>query len=394
MSPSTRTASGLDLQRVAREWPSNADGSIYFNTGSCGVKPRSVVEAVQRGWESLNYNPTLFTFFGESVVDNARSAAATLFSIPFENLLLTQNTVQGLQLILESFLLNPGDELITTDHEHGSFNAQVRYLEETRGIVVRRVSVDPLAGSAALCQAVVNQLTAKTKLVEVSEIDCYSGWKPRLLDLAAELAARNVPFLVDGAHSPGQVPCSAGQYPLWVGSGHKWLGGPNGTGFLYAAPNMVPLLKPSWIADRYYSEEPISPLHRLEYQGTTDVTRWLGLAAALNLQLELGPEKIFARQIELREYFLSRFDQIPGASIQSPDVAGEITALLTLTWEPKFVPVPHLRDHLWDQYKIWLQPDYLYGNSGHGLRLSFHISISESQIDRLVDSLIAVFGRR
>jgi selenocysteine lyase/cysteine desulfurase len=195
-----------------------------------------------------------------------------------------------------------------------------------------------------------------------------------------------VPLLVDGAHAPGQGLCRPGRYPLWVGSGHKWLGGPNGTGFVYARPELVSRLEPVWLGDRFYNYSD-SEILRFEYQGTADVARWLGLASACQVSLALGPEKIAERQACLVDYLRRRLIDLPAHEIRTPAVASEASGMLTATWSPQHVAVPDLREALWQRYRVWIQPDFFYGQPGHGMRISCHPANTYQDIDRLIEAL-------
>ena len=64
----------LNTKLIAHELPAVADGSIYLNTGSCGRKPVSVLQAIERGWNEFNYNPTIETFIDQSSWHEARQA--------------------------------------------------------------------------------------------------------------------------------------------------------------------------------------------------------------------------------------------------------------------------------------------------------------------------------
>lgn len=390
MNERTPTAQALDYQLIRREWQPPSDGSVYLNTGSCGRKPASVLQAVRDGSEQLNNNPTRVTFFSDEWWQEARVSIAAVLGVEADSVLLTQNTTQGLHLVLNSFLRHAGDEFVTTTHEHGSLRTIARHLSETRGITVRQHATEPLAGSGELCRGLLALVTDKTRLVAVSEIDCLSGWRPDLSRLAGELASRNIPLLVDGAHAPGQGPCRAGDYPLWVGSGHKWLCAPNGTGMVHVRRQWLEHLQPVWLGDRYYNEFS-NPLLRFEFPGTCDVVRWLGLAAAGRLALLLGQEKIAARQRELTDYLRKRMQTLPATVTRTPDVDGERSGMVVFTWAAKQLRVNHLRDWLWEQHQIWTQPDFCYGEPGHGLRISCHISNTEGEIDQLVEALAGAF---
>lgn len=308
----------IDRDLISQEWPREDRDGIYFNNGSCGVKPRCVLSAIENALARQNRNPTLFTFLDEGPIEEARSTAAQLLSVEARNLILTQNSTFGLQLVMQSFLLKPGDELVVTDHEHGCVRALCQHLEQSRGIVVRRASVEPLDGSDSMTDAILSLVGTRTKLVEVSEIDCYTGWRPDLAKLETELRRAGVPLLVDGAHVPGQGPCDPARYPLWVGSGHKWLGGPNSTGFLHASAEYAERLLPVCVGDRFFLPEQEGKLTRFEWQGTADATRWIGLNAALQLQLRLGQEHVAARQKELVAYLRDALTSItPKASFRT-----------------------------------------------------------------------------
>jgi selenocysteine lyase/cysteine desulfurase len=386
------SATGLDFDRVKKEFPKE-EGCLYLNTGSCGRKPQSVLNALSQGWNDLNVNPTITTFIDESSMTEARESAARLFDVSARQLLLVQNTTQGLHLLMQSFLLNSGDELVTTDSEHGSVNVIAQFLAETRGIVVHKVHIDPIEGLDLFNSKLIEKLNRQTKLVLVSEISSYTGWRPDLQVLERTTKEMGIPLLVDGAHAGGQIICRPGQYRLWVGSGHKWLGGPNGTGFVYVAPDLVPILRPVWLGDEYFKlkDADINNLNRFESQGTTDVVRWRGLTAAINLQLAFGPEEIYQRELVLASYLRSAAAKLK-PTFRTPDHAPN-NGMLVMHWTASQLPVPHLRDHLWQSHKIWVQPDFMNVNPGLGVRVSCHYSLSEKELDRFVDTLEGILIR-
>src|SRR5580704_17383316 len=105
----------LDLEAVELEFPRNKQ-TVYLNTGTTGRKPVSVLSSIMDGWQHLNDNPTLTTFLDPAPLENARAAVAGLHKVPERSILLIPNPSQGLHLLMQSFLRNPGDELVTTTH--------------------------------------------------------------------------------------------------------------------------------------------------------------------------------------------------------------------------------------------------------------------------------------
>ncbi len=382
--------------------PKAKDGSIYLNAGSCGRKPKQVEEAVRTGWQKLNYNPTLFTYGDAPILGSVRASAAALLKVPAHSLVLVNNTSHGLQTVIQSFLGKTGDHVVYCSYEHGSTKAMVRYLQETQGITTSEYKVGQNDDSIALCQGILQLVTAQTKLVVMSEIFSCTGWRPQLDSLIATLKDKDIPLLVDGSHAPGQIVCQPSKYPLWVGAGHKWLGGPNSTGFLYMAPHLVNQLKPVILGDRYFNKYE-NPLHRLEWAGTSDITRWLGLEAACGLQLELGCEAIAKRHIELQKYLRTKLESLtdrnsassplPKCEILTPNRSGEFAGMLTL-WLPD-VPLTaeEFTLKMWEERKIYIAPIPVPGflpseRNGITVRASCHMSTGEGEIDALLEALV------
>lgn len=385
----------LDSTLVAREFPrlppAQAD-CVYLNTGSNGRKPQSVLAAISDGWKKLNVNPTITTFLDEEPHNSARLALAALLSTAPERLILTRNSTEGLQLIMHSFLVSAGDELVTTNSEHGSVKSLARFLGETRGVVTKIADACPHKGSEALCRALLALVGEHTRLIVVSQISSYTGWKPDLKLLHEEAARLGVPVLIDGAHSLGQTigPEVIGDTKLWVGSCHKWLGAPNGTGVAYVAPDMVQHLRPFAMGDYYYDyfEKDPADLRRFESSGTADIVRWWGLVRACELQKELGVNETVAKQLALARYVREGLGElrpqfrVPGAALDAKEACG----LVTCYWPAEKLKTGDLRQSLWQNHKIWVQPDFL-GIAGNGLRVACHYATGREEIDYLLEAL-------
>ena len=135
--------------------------SIYLNSGCCGRKPVAVLAAISRAHERLNNNPCHLTFNDQSPIEQCRAALARLLAVDAANLFLALSTTNALQILMQSFLLERGDEFIMTGQEHGSMRTIARYLSESRGIIVKVAAIDGeadpqnverSAASTALCQ--------------------------------------------------------------------------------------------------------------------------------------------------------------------------------------------------------------------------------------------------
>jgi selenocysteine lyase/cysteine desulfurase len=269
----------------------------------------------------------------------------------------------------------------------------IRHLEETRGIISRTYNVEADAASDQFCLNILSSISERTKLVVLSEIDCFTGWKPDLNTLVESLALLDVPLLVDGAHSPGHIIARPDRYPMWVGSGHKWLGGPNGTGFAYVARDLIPRLEPVWLGDGFFTkkDDEVYDITRFECKGTSDVVRWKGLAAALDLHLQLDAPAVLEYQRSLVDYLRNRLKETFEVAFRTPPfsdhAAEEHVGLLTFLFPAENLETQDLRASLWDAHKIWTQPDFLNECPGNGVRVSCHYSVEEEDLERLIKAL-------
>jgi selenocysteine lyase/cysteine desulfurase len=181
---------------------------------------------------------------------------------------------------------------------------------------------------------------------------------------------------------------------MWVGSGHKWLGGPNGTGFTYVSHDLIPLLEPVWLGDQFYEkrDQEIYDISRFECRGTSDVCQWFGLSAAMELYASLNSDQVRRFQRSLVDLLRNKLtERLPAVEFRTPspeDVPPEeCTAILTFYFPSDKVKVKDLRAALWDDHKIWIQPDNLNSHPGHGARISCHYTVTEQDIDKLVNAL-------
>jgi len=343
---------------------------------------------MDRGCRELNDNPTYYTFLATEPWEAARRAAAQFLNVDAEQLLLVQNTSQGLHLLLNSFLLGSTDELLTTNHEHGCVTALMRHLKETRGVKTTVYDIPEWPSDTQVAAGIMKLMNADTRVILVSEIDGYTGQRYDWRELAAYAKQQGVLFLLDAAHSCGQVSCRPSDYPLWVTSGHKWLGGPNGTGLVYVAPHLVPQLKPVWLGDKHFElkDADLNDLRRFESQGTCDVIRWCGFTAAIELQTRLRASNIYEREKQLLQYLVCQLELFKPIFKRDPANLEPASAMIAFHWNEDRLRVPNLYEALMEE-KIVVRPDLLGANRGAGMRVSCHYSVNESDIDRFIAAL-------
>ena len=210
----------------------------YLNTGSSGPPPYYVLEAVREA-DDLCSGPAYLEGVGlfyrqAEYASHAREAAAQLIGAGRDDVALTQNTTQGMNLGVASINWQQGDEAVSVTTEHPGCLAPLHNLKRRYGTKVKLISppVTPEKIEAAL--------TPKTRLVALSHVDWTNGEVLPLREICAVTREREILTLVDGAQSVGniEVDVPATGADMYAFTGHKWMLGPEGMGAFYVRPDL------------------------------------------------------------------------------------------------------------------------------------------------------------
>ena len=208
----------------------------YLNAGSVGPVPRAaadaarseITDALENGRGGYAQFERAFT-----LAERLRARVAGLFGAETHEVALTGATTDGVNAVIGGLELGPGDEVLTTDEEHPGLLAPLGLARRRRGVEVRIVPFDEIAGEVA----------PRTRLVACSHVSWLTG---RVADTAA-LASCGVPVLLDGAQGLGAVPVRVREIgcDYYAASGQKWLCGPIGSGYLYVRKERIEDLSPA-----------------------------------------------------------------------------------------------------------------------------------------------------
>jgi isopenicillin-N epimerase len=272
------------------------DPSVTFlNHGSYGACPEPVL-AVQREWrDRLETAPVRFLSHElPGHLAEAREAIAAFLGADAAGLAFVPNATTGVNTVLQSLRFDPGDELLTTDHE---YNATINALQAVAARDGARVvvSVLPFPGTSddTVVDAVLGAVTPRTRLALLSHITSTTGLIMPIERLVSALLERGVETLVDAAHAPGQVPVDllALGAAYWTGNGHKWLCGPKGAGMLWVRPDRRETIHPLVVS--HGANEPLAGSTRFRWEfdwtGTTDPSPYLTLPEAIGWMAAQAP---------------------------------------------------------------------------------------------------------
>lgn len=273
------------------------DPSITFlNHGSYGACPRPVQEQQAHLRAQLESEPVRFmTRELEPLLDAARVRLSDFLGAQPPDLAFVPNATTGINSVLRSLLLQPGDELVTTTHGYNACTNALRFVAERTGARVVLAQVPfPLEAPQQVMDAVRRAVTPRTRLVLLDQVTSPTALVFPVDALVQELEAAGVQVLVDAAHAPGMVPLHLDQTgaSYTAGNLHKWVCAPKGAAFLHVREDRQPGVRPAVISHGANSPRTDKSRFHLEFDwtGTSDPTPYLCVPGALDVMASLHPE--------------------------------------------------------------------------------------------------------
>ncbi|MBT7581314.1 MAG: aminotransferase class V-fold PLP-dependent enzyme, partial [Kordiimonadaceae bacterium] len=212
-------------------------GLIYLNTGTLGPAPQLVFDKVSMMMKRLEGNPAAENFgpMGQEM-EKTRAKIASFMGADEDEIILTRNTTEGISTVCSGIDWTAGDEILTTNHEHGGAETGLNFLKATKGAVIKKMTMPyPAQSKKQLLDLVKSNLTAKTKMLLLSHVETVTGLRWPIKEVSELIKGRDILFIVDGAQAPGMLHIDLHDLgcDVYACSGHKWIMGPKETGLLY-----------------------------------------------------------------------------------------------------------------------------------------------------------------
>lgn len=364
------------------------DGVAYCNTGTLGASPREVMEALTGGLMKLERELAAWPYerpegeplTGYQPLVEARTAVGKFIGVGADEIALTQNATMGMNFLGQGLDLAAGDEVLSTDQEHGGGISIWRLRAKRHGIVLKELALTPALGGGpeAIVKLFADAFTARTRVLMVSHITSGLGIKLPVKELCTLARERGALSLIDGAQAVGQIQVDVRDLgcDAYVGSPHKWMLAPKGTGFLCIRKDVqdrfwTTLASQSW-------EDKSRGAFRFMQYGTGSVPVVDGLMSSLAFLDRLGMARVERWDAMLTKRLRDGLAKIPKARLTSP--AGPRLAAAITTFRVDGVPAKALQDALWAR-KVRVRAQ----NDQRGVRLSAHLYNSPADIDTVLD---------
>jgi len=270
----------------------NLDDEVAFlNHGSFGATPKSVLAAQARLRDQLEQEPVrFFERYLPGALAAAREAVAAWVGGDPAGLAFVPNASTGVATVLANLRLEPGDELLVTNHAYGACRNAFALTAERAGAVLVTAEI-PFPGTTedTIVAAVLAAVTSRTKLALIDHVTSPTGLVFPLERLLPELAARGVDVLVDAAHAPGMLAVDLDRLAAigatyYTANGHKWPCAPKGAAFLWVRADRRDGFHPLVVSHGLTAAlEPGQTRFRAEFDwmGTDDPTPYLAWPTAI-----------------------------------------------------------------------------------------------------------------
>lgn len=374
---------------------------VFLNHGSFGACPRPVFTVYQAWQRRLEEQPVLF--LGREYLDHdhhARQVLAEYLHAETDDLVFVTNATHGVNIIARSINLNPGDEILTSNHEYGACDRAWDFVCRKRGAKYVRQSISlPISAPLEAVDQFWNSVTPRTKLIFLSHITSPTAQRLPIETICSRARQAGILTLIDGAHAPGEIPIDLPGLGVdfYTGNCHKWMLGPKGAAFLYARPDVQSLVEPL-VASWGWGENPTitTGSSYVDYQvwsGTHDPSAALSVPAAIQFMQTHRWDEVRQECHELLLQALARIGDLNGLPSPYPAErdfdyqAGPhpLPPQMGVAPLPPISDLEALKSRLYDQFRI--EVPLIEWNGQHYVRISVQAYNSLEDIKSLVGAL-------
>jgi len=350
---------------------------INLNNGYTCPSPRVVHEALKRYLDISNQAPIYFMWtLLEPNVESVRRKLAAEAGCDPEELAITRNASEGLQIAQLGIDLQAGDEVLTTNQDYGRMLDTWEQRVRRDKIKLTKISFPvPTTNVAELKDRFERAITPRTKVIHFCHITNLTGQLFPVRDIARMARARGIQTIVDGAHAFAHFGFKLRDLEVdYYGTSlHKWLLAPVGTGFLYVRRENIAKL---WALTPPPASK-LNDIRKFEEVGTHPAANHNAIAEALAFHQAIGVERKSARLRYLTDRFVTRLEKHPKVKILSSRLPDQAWGLANVSLDG--VDVQKAYDFLWSKYRIITAP--IKHAEYQGLRVTPNVYTTLEELD-------------
>jgi len=363
---------------------------VFLNHGSFGAVPRAVQEEYEGLQRAMERNPVAWLQrSAPELLSAARARLGAFLGASADDVVFFPNPTTAINMVVRNLQLQPGDEIVTTDHEYGAMDRTWRKkCAETGARVVRVPIHTPVTTASDFVERVWSAVTPNTKVLFLSHLTSATALIFPVDELCRRARNAGILSIIDGAHVPGHIPLdlSTLQCDLYTGAMHKWVHAPRGCSFLYARREVQPWLDPLVVSWGWESDHPSSSqfVDYHEWQGTRDLSPFLAVGAAIDFCAEHDWPAVQAEGHRLALLTRRRVNELTGLESISPDSHEWIGQMASIRL-PDHVDVVATEAALHERYRI--EAPVRRWNDQPFVRVSYTAHNTEADCDALLHAL-------
>jgi len=358
-------------------------GLINLNNGGVSPSPTVVQEALKRYLDFSNTSPAYSMWrILEPQKETIRKRMARFFNCDTEEIALTRNASEGLQICQNGFDLEAGDEVLTTTQDYGRMISTFKQRECRDGIVLKQFKIPiPAENDNQIVNLFEKNITPKTKLILMCHMINITGQILPVKKVVKMAKKYNIPVIVDGAHTFAHFDFDLTdlECDYYATSLHKWLSAPFGTGMLYVRKNKIANLWPLQAAAECKKDD----IRKFEEIGTHPCPNKIAIGDALTFHQGIGSKNKEARLIYLRDRWAKRLLKNDRIRLHTSLKPGKSCAIATV--EIKGIDTSAVAKELWDKYRIFVVA--INHKEFTGCRITPHVYTTIEEIDRFSDAM-------
>ncbi len=321
---------------------------INLNNGHHCPSPRVVQDALKRYLDYENQDPVYYGGLIYRNIETVRRRLAAEFGCDTEELAITRNASESLQIVQDGLDLKPDDEVVTTHQDYPRMLTTWDQRQRRDQIKVTRIQFPVPTTQQDLYERLEQAITPRTRVLHFCHITNLTGQLFPVQRLCAMARTRGITSIVDGAHAVAHFPFAIRDLApdYYATSLHKWLCAPVGNGFLYVRKERIAKTWPLQAAAASRSND----IRKFEEVGTMPAAPHAAIAEALAFHQAIGGERKAARLRYLTLRWANALKANPRVKIHSSLEKGQTWGMAMVGIEG--VDTRALSQFMWDKYRI------------------------------------------
>jgi selenocysteine lyase/cysteine desulfurase len=356
-------------------------GIINLNNGGVSPSPRMVTEAfVRYTWQQEDATAYTMWQILEPQSETIRTGLAEVFGCDPEEIAITRNASESLEILLMGMDFKSGDEILTTTQDYPRMLTTLKQREMREGLKLNLIKI-PIAPQNVddIAAAFERAVTPKTKLILISHQINLTGQITPVKKVCDMARARGIETIVDGAHSFAQFDFKRDDLGCdYFGTSlHKWIYAPKGTGMLYVRKEKIPHVWALMASENQNKND----IRKYEEIGTHSAAMRLAIGEAILFHNAIGAKRKEERLRYLSRYWMNRIKDIPKVGFNTSFEPRQSCAIANFKIDG--VDPVQLGGYLMSKHHIFTTP--IVHDEFTGIRITPNVYTTLWELDRFAD---------